>query len=179
MEMLQSGWSPNCYTHTVLIEHLAGSGKYKEVLEIFNKMQEVGVQPDKAACNILVEKCCKTRETWAMTHILQYMKENRLVLCYPFTWKLTLKVASESDVRLRQVNPDFSFEHANKDEIDDCNAINTDIESVIDGRLILDFLRSKNFVAVDYLLSCMMDKNTRLDSGIISTAMKVNSAQCY
>ncbi|CAL5354015.1 unnamed protein product [Camellia sinensis] len=91
----------------------------------------------------------------------------------------TLKVASESDVRLRQVNPDFSFEHANKDEIDDCNAISTDIESVIDGRLILDFLRSKNFVAVDYLLSCMMDKNTRLDSRIISTAIKVNSAQCY
>lgn len=179
-EMLQSGCSPNCYTYTVLMEHLAGSGKYKEVLEIFNKMQEAGVQPDKATCNILVEKCCKTRETWAMTHILQYMKENRFVLRYPVYLEAleTLKVAGESDVLLRQVNPHFSIKRANKDEIDDCNAISTDIESVIDGRLVLDFLRRKNFVAVDYLLSCMMDKNTRLDSRIISTVIEVNSAHC-
>lgn len=179
-EMLQSGCSLNCYTYTVLMEHLAGSGKYKEVLEIFNKMQEAGVQPDKATCNILVEKCCKTRETWAMTHILQYMKENHFVLRYPVYLEAleTLKVASESDVLLRQVNPHFSIERANKDEIDDCNAISTDIESVIDGRLVLHFLRRKNFVAVDYLLSCMMDKNTRLDSWIISTVIEVNSAHC-
>ncbi|KAL7193141.1 hypothetical protein ACSBR2_024867 [Camellia fascicularis] len=179
-EMLQSGCSPNCYTYTVLMEHLAGSGKYKEVLEIFNKMQEAGVQPDKATCNILVEKCCKTRETWAMTHILQYMKENRFVLRYPVYLEAleTLKVAGESDALLRRVNPHFSIKRANKDEIDDCNAISTDIESVIDGRLVLDFLRRKNFVAVDYLLSCMMDKNTRLDSRIISTVIEVNSAHC-
>ncbi|CAL5373102.1 unnamed protein product [Camellia sinensis] len=139
--------------------HKKNECKYKEVLEIFNKMQEAGVQPDKATCNILVEKCCKTRETWAMTHILQYMKENRFVLRYP-------------------LNPHFSIERANKDEIDDCNAISTDIESVIDGRLVLHFLRRKNFVAVDYLLSYMMDKNTLLDSRIISTVIEVNSAHC-
>ncbi|XP_057499569.1 pentatricopeptide repeat-containing protein At2g01390 isoform X1 [Actinidia eriantha] len=178
-EMLQSGCSPNCCTYTVLMEHLASSGKYKEVIEIFNKMQEVGVQPDKATCNILIQKCCKTSETWAMTCILRYMRENSLVLRYPVYLEAlkTLKIAGESDVLLRQVNPHFSIKGGNKDETEEFNEnTTTDINSVIDGGLILDFLRRRNFVAVDCLLAGIVNKNTLLDPRVISTIIEVNSA---
>ncbi|KHN00154.1 Pentatricopeptide repeat-containing protein [Glycine soja] len=65
------------------MDYLIASGKCKEALEIFEKMQEAGAQPDKAACNILIQRCSKVGGTEFMTHILQYMKENRLVLRYP------------------------------------------------------------------------------------------------
>ncbi|KAL6993459.1 hypothetical protein U1Q18_011576 [Sarracenia purpurea var. burkii] len=153
-------------------------GKYKEVIEIFNNMQEAGVQPDKATCNILVEKCCKTRETWAMTHVLQYMKENSLVLRYPVYVKAleSLKIAGESDILLRQVNPHFSVERGDKDGTERCSAIITDINSVIDGGLVVIFLRRRNFIAIDCLLAGMMDKNLWLDAGIISIIIEDNSA---
>ncbi|RZB95405.1 Pentatricopeptide repeat-containing protein [Glycine soja] len=82
-EMISSGVAPNCHTYTVLMDYLIASGKCKEALEIFEKMQEAGAQPDKAACNILIQRCSKVGGTEFMTHILQYMKENRLVLRYP------------------------------------------------------------------------------------------------
>ncbi|XP_059641664.1 pentatricopeptide repeat-containing protein At2g01390 [Cornus florida] len=178
-EMLQSGCSPNCYTYTVLMEHLAGSGKYKAALDIFSKMQESGVLPDKATCNILVEKCCKAGETWAMTQILQYMKENFLVLRYPIYLEAleTLKIAGESHVLLQQVNPHVSTECI-KEETDDFSAATSDVHSTIDRGVILNFLMRKNFVAVDCLLSSMMDKNTPLYSGIISIIIEANSAHC-
>ncbi|KAF6136874.1 hypothetical protein GIB67_018913 [Kingdonia uniflora] len=53
-EMLVSICSPNCYTYTVLMEYIVGSGKFIMAFDIFNKMQEAGVLPDKATCNILV-----------------------------------------------------------------------------------------------------------------------------
>lgn len=179
-EMLQSGFSPNCYTYTVLMEHLADSGKYKEVLEMFNKMQVAGVLPDKATCNILIQKCCETGETWAMNKILQYMKENSLVLRYPVYLESleTLKAAGESDVLLRQVNLHFSTECATKDDINNCDAIVSDINAVVDIGLVLSFLRRKNFLAVDSLLASMMNQNTQLDSKTISTIIEVNSAHC-
>ncbi|KAH1236141.1 Pentatricopeptide repeat-containing protein [Glycine max] len=68
-------------TYTSMMHWL--SRKCKEALEIFEKMQEAGAQPDKAACNILIQRCSKVGGTEFMTHILQYMKENRLVLRYP------------------------------------------------------------------------------------------------
>ncbi|KAF7135702.1 hypothetical protein RHSIM_Rhsim08G0035000 [Rhododendron simsii] len=176
-EMLQSGCSPNCYTYTVLMEHLAGSGKYGEVIEIFNKMQEAGVQPDKATCNILVQKFCKSSETWPITHILQYMKANSLVLRYPVYMEAleTLKMAEESDALLRQVNPHFQIECDKKEKTEDCNAIKTNINSTIDEGLVLYLLRRQNFVAIDCLLAGMMDKNTQLNHRIISSIIELNS----
>ncbi|CAK9158748.1 unnamed protein product [Ilex paraguariensis] len=171
--MLQSGCSPNCYTYTILMDHLAGSGKFNEVLEIFSKMQDTGVQPDKATCNILIEKCCKARETWAMMKILQYMKENSLVLRYPVYREAleTLRVACQSDVLLRQVNRHLSVEHN-----EEFSAPNSDAPSIIDQGLILNLLNRQNFVAVDQLVADMMDKAVKLDSGIASTIIEVNSA---
>ncbi|KAG5245624.1 pentatricopeptide repeat-containing protein [Salix suchowensis] len=147
-EMLESGISPNCHTYTVLMEYLVVSG---------DKMQEAGVQPDKAACNILVERCCKAGETMIMTQILQYMKQNQLVLRYPVYKEAlrTLKDAGESDALLRKVNPHI------------------DTES-FDRGLVLILLRKHNLVAVDHLLAGTMDKNILLDSWIVATIIERN-----
>ncbi|KAK9284731.1 hypothetical protein L1049_023908 [Liquidambar formosana] len=177
-EMLHSGCSPNCYTYTILMEYLAGSGKFKGTFEIFSKMQEAGVLPDKATCNILVDKCCKAGETWLMTQILRYMKENSLVLRYPVYLEAskTLKTAGESDVLLRQVNPHFSIECSSKGEIVGFEATSADVPFMTDRGLILNFMQKQNFVAVDCLLSGMIDKNIQLDSVIVSTIIEVNCA---
>ena len=143
-------------------------------------MQEAGVQPDKAAC-FLIQKCCKTSEPQAITHILQYMKESSLVLRYPEYLEAleTLKISGGSDVLLRQVNPHFSVKGGNKDEMEEFNEnTTTDINSVIDGELVLDFLRRRNFVAVDCLLAGIVNKNIPLDPRVISTIIEVNSAHC-
>ncbi|KAG8091460.1 hypothetical protein GUJ93_ZPchr0012g21497 [Zizania palustris] len=82
-EMVAEGLRPSCKTYTVLIEHLAEVGKFEGSMEIMCKMQEAGVEPDKALCNILVQKCSRAGETSVMTRILQYMKENLIVLRRP------------------------------------------------------------------------------------------------
>ncbi|KAG8384522.1 hypothetical protein BUALT_Bualt04G0126600 [Buddleja alternifolia] len=176
-EMLESGLSPNCYTYTVLMEYLASSGKFSEALEIFNKMQEAGVQPDKATCNILIEICCRAGETWAITKILEYMKENFLVLRYPIYQKAleTFKLAGESDMLLRQVNQHFSIENSN-DEIDKYDEIPLDNDFVIDNGLALNLTNKQNLVAVDSLLADMMNKVVRLESKVVSRIIEVNDS---
>ncbi|KAF5752951.1 hypothetical protein HS088_TW01G00869 [Tripterygium wilfordii] len=61
-EMILIGISPTCHTYTVLMEYLVSAGKCEEAMEIFSKMQEAAVQPDKAACNILIQRCWKVLE---------------------------------------------------------------------------------------------------------------------
>lgn len=155
---------------------LTGLGKYEEALEIFSKMQESGVQPDKAACNILIKKCCKAGETRTIIQILHYMKENRLALRYPvFKEALeTFKVAGENDSLLWQVHPQFSPEFISDD--DAIEFVSTDVEGhlSIDRGLVLILLNKQNLVAIDWLLSGIMDKNIQLDSAIISTIIEVN-----
>lgn len=154
------------------------SGKCKEALEIFYEMQEAKVQPDKAACNILVRKLCESGETWAMTQILLFMKENHLVLRYPVFLEAceALKVAGESNYLLRQVNPHLSDESVSKD--DDFRTTASDIHFTIDEGLILILLKRESLVAVDCLLAGISDKNINLDSSIISTIIKVNCDRC-
>ena len=68
------------------------SGKCKEALEIFSKMQEAKVQPDKAACNILVEKLSKVGETLAMSQICELevlRKENKRLQTHGHSWDIT------------------------------------------------------------------------------------------
>ncbi|KAI4352680.1 hypothetical protein L6164_006906 [Bauhinia variegata] len=178
-EMLQSGCTPNCHTYTVLMEYLIGSGKCQEALEMFEKVQEVGIQPDKAACNILIERCSKVGGTTAMSQILQYMKENRLVLRYPvFKEALeALKFAGESDNLLRQVNPHFSVECVNTKEANDCVTVATDSPIDIDKGLLVIFLKKRNLVAVDCLLEGIMDKKVSLDHEVISTIIEANCSR--
>ncbi|XP_021274891.1 pentatricopeptide repeat-containing protein At2g01390 [Herrania umbratica] len=179
-EMLQSGISPNCHTYTVLMEYLFGAGKYEEALEIFNKMQEAGVKPDKAACNILVEKCCKAGETRAMTQILQYMKENYLVLRYPIFLEAleTFKVAGESNVLLREVHPHISVECIGNETEAEYTGNASEAPLSFDRGLMWALLKKQNLLATDSLLTELMDKNIRLDSEMISTIIDINCNHC-
>lgn len=172
-DMLECGCPPNCYTYTVLMDHLAGSGKYKEVLEIFNKMQETNVYPDKATCNILVDKCCNSGEIWAMVQILQYMKDNRLVLRYPVYLQAleTLKIAGESDVLLRQVNPHFENQCINDETL-------KFVAITPDTRLVKYLFMKKNFVAVDHLIAEANKKSLQLDPSIVSDIIVLNCSHC-
>lgn len=154
-------------------------GKFNEVMEIFSKMQEAGVPPDKAACNILVEKCCSAGETRALTKILEYMKENSLVLrktLYLEAQKLLSNVG-ESDGLLKQVNPHLSAECIHEDEVHNLDVTTIETYS-IEEALISDMLTKKKFVVVDYLLSEMMERNFQLHSEIISTIVEVYCTHC-
>ncbi|XP_071736282.1 pentatricopeptide repeat-containing protein At2g01390-like isoform X2 [Rutidosis leptorrhynchoides] len=169
-EMIRSGCPPNCFTYTVLMEHLASCGKFEEVLDIFIKMQEAGVQPDKATCNILVENCSKTGETWLMTKILQYMKENSLVLRQPIYTKAleTLRNAGQSDVLLKDSNRHLSTHHMKAEP-----AIRTIYDTNnLDELLVLYLLNREHFVGVDFLLAQMMDKKVFLTREIISSVIE-------
>ncbi|KAL7154694.1 hypothetical protein ABFS83_03G018300 [Erythranthe nasuta] len=174
-EMLESGVKPNCYTYTVLMEYLASSGKFDEALEIFDKMQEASVQPDKAACNILIEISCKTGETRAMTKILDYMKDNFFVLRYRIYQKAleAFKIAGESDMLLRQVNRHFSAE---KNLNDEPEKYDLDNDFALENSLVLNLLNKRSLVGVDSLLSDMAEKGVRLESGVVSKVIEVNSA---
>lgn len=151
-------------------------GKYEEALQIFSKMQEAGTQPDKAACNILVEKCSKAGETKALTLILQHMKESRLVLRYPVFLEAleALKSSGKSTVLLREVNPHFSIECISKEEAFEIKPRASDASFGIDRGLLLIFLKKRNLVAIDRLLTGIMDKKVQLDSAIISAIIKEN-----
>ncbi|XP_027342553.1 pentatricopeptide repeat-containing protein At2g01390 [Abrus precatorius] len=179
-EMLRSGVAPNCHTYTILMEYLIGSGKCKEALEIFEKMQEAGVQPDKAACNILIERCSKVGGTMFMTQILQYMKENHLVLRYPvFVEALeALKIVGESDTLLRKVNPQFYMDCSIRKKSNDSVTVAADSPPNIDKELLFVLLKNKNVIAIDRLLEGMMDKKISLDCQDVSTIIEVNCSNC-
>lgn len=152
-------------------------GKCNEAFEIFEKMQDAGVQPDKAACNILIEKCSKVGGTVFMTQILQYMKENRLVLRYPvFVEALeALKVAGESDTILKQVNPHFYMNGSLRRKANDSITVVADSSATdIDKELLFVLLKNRNGVAIDRLLQGMMDKKIPLDNKVVSTIIEVN-----
>ncbi|CAI0429270.1 unnamed protein product [Linum tenue] len=166
-EMLEVGITPNCHTYTVLMEHLVVAGKYQEALNIFNTMQEAGVQPDKAACNILIQKCCAKGETKTVIPILNYMKENRIVLRYSVFLEAskTLQVAGESEALLRLVNP-----HC----FDEASVSTTSADDLIDRGLVNFLLTKKSLIAVDRLLTYMMDKNMLLDAWTVSYVVEKN-----
>ena len=155
-------------------------GKCKDALEIFEKMQEAGVQPDKAACNILIERCAKVGGTVFMTHILQYMKDNRLVLRYPvFVEALeAIKVAGETDALLRQVNRHFYVDCSISRKENDSNTVDADSPTNLDKELLFVLLKKRNLVAIDHLLAGMMDKKIPLDHKVISTVIEVNCGYC-
>ncbi|KAL2342343.1 hypothetical protein Fmac_003628 [Flemingia macrophylla] len=179
-DMISSRVAPNCHTYTVLMDYLIGSGKCKEALEIFEKMQEAGAQPDKAACNILIERCSKVGGTEFMTHILRYMKENRLVLRYPvFVEALeALKIAGESDTLLRQVNPQFYMDGSIRKSASDGIAVAADSPANTDKELLSALLKNRNVVAIDHLLTGMMDKKISVDHKVVTTIIEINCSHC-
>ncbi|KAL3525772.1 hypothetical protein ACH5RR_014144 [Cinchona calisaya] len=179
-EMLDVGCEPNCYTYTVLMEHLANAGRFKEVMEIFNKIPEAGVPPDKATCNILIGKCCKAKEIEAMQKILEYMRKHALVLRIAVYSEAleTLRAAGENDALLRQVNHHLAMENFEKVETDKFMGVCADDISGIDRALVLLLLSKQNLVAIDCLLADLTDKGVKLDSGVISLLIQINSSNC-
>jgi pentatricopeptide repeat protein len=166
----------------VLVSSFDFAGKCEEALDIFFKMQEIGVQPDKAACNILIAKALKFGETSFMTRVLVYMKENGVVLRYPiFVEALeTLKAAGESDDLLREVNSHISVESLCSSDIDETpTAEVNDTKNSDDSRVISSVLLMKqNLVAVDILLNQMRDRNIKLDSFVVSAIIETNCDRC-
>ncbi|CAL5326327.1 unnamed protein product [Camellia sinensis] len=167
-EMKTRCCDPTVVSFTAYMKVLFDHNRVKEATKVYKEMLQSGCSPNCYTYTVLMEHLAGSDPFTGTALSFCHLEANT---------KKFLRFLTKCK-KLGQVNPHFSIERANKDEIDDCNAISTDIESVIDGRLVLHFLRRKNFVAVDYLLSYMMDKNTRLDSRIISTVIEVNSAHC-
>lgn len=140
-------------------------------------MQDAGVYPDKAACNILIQKCCKSGEKLVMAQILEYMKEKRLVLRYPVFVEAheTLKSCSVSDTLLRQVNPHIETESVSKGKvIMDVSTSSKIIPPNVDCELVEILLKEDKLIAVDHILIGMVEKNIQLDSSIILSIIEVN-----
>uniref|UniRef100_A0A0R0IMN7 Pentacotripeptide-repeat region of PRORP domain-containing protein n=1 Tax=Glycine max TaxID=3847 RepID=A0A0R0IMN7_SOYBN len=159
-EMISSGVAPNCHTYTVLMDYLIASGKCKEALEIFEKMQEAGAQPDKAACNILIQRCSKVGGTEFMTHILHF------------------KISGETDTLLRQVNPQFYMDCSTRKDASNSITVAADCPTNIDNELLFVLLKNRNVVAIDHLLTGMMDKKIYLEHKVVSTIIEVNCSHC-
>lgn len=151
-------------------------GKCKEALDIFHKMQDAGVYPDKAACNILIQKCCKSEEILVMTQILEYMKEKCLVLRYPVFVEAheTFKNCSVGDTLLKQVNPHIKIESVSKDKVMNVGTSSQIIPPNVDDELVAILLKEDKLTAVDHILIGTIDKNIQLDSSIISSIIEVN-----
>uniref|UniRef100_A0A0E0B9E6 Pentacotripeptide-repeat region of PRORP domain-containing protein n=1 Tax=Oryza glumipatula TaxID=40148 RepID=A0A0E0B9E6_9ORYZ len=173
-EMVAEGLRPSCKTYTVLIEHLANVGKFESTMEIMDKMQEAGVEPDKALCNILVQKCSRAGETSVMTRILQYMKENFIVLRRPIFLEAleALKANGESDNLLREVNPHLAFEGI------ECDPAFTDLGYITVRSTILYLLASRNWSAVEHMINEMTPKNIKVESHILSDIIQASCANC-
>lgn len=178
-ELLRSGCSPNCHTYTVLMAYLIDSGKTEEALGLFSRMKDTGVEPDKAMCNILVEKCSKAGATYAVIQVLRFMRENKLVLRYPVFLEAheALKKAGKSDHLLRQVNSHIFIQDTGAGEITDTMQAALDPNCVIDGGLLLVFLRKRNFCGLDCLLTQLAKKNVKIESWPISTAIEESCAK--
>lgn len=131
-----------------------------------DEMQEAGIQPDKAACNILVQKCSKAGETSAMNQVLQYMKEHFIVLRRPtFLEALeALKNNGESDCLLREVNPHLSLEGIDNDiDINNSNSY-----SIIDRGIVLYLLSTRNWIALEHILGETACRDINIDPHILS-----------
>ncbi|PPD88839.1 hypothetical protein GOBAR_DD14245 [Gossypium barbadense] len=197
-EMLQSGISPNCHTYTVLMEYLFGAGmnvlfmilplvhlrdfkaSTKKPLRFSAKCKKPELSLTKLHAIFLVEKCCKAGETWPIIQILQYMKENHLVLQYPiFLLALeTFKAAGERDALLRQVHPHISVECIDNERVVEYKGNDFEDPSSLDRGLVWVLLKKQNLQAVDSLLTELMDKNIKLDSELMSAIVHVNCGHC-
>lgn len=140
-------------------------------------MQEAGIEPDKAACNILIQKCSKAGETVAMRSILQYMKEHSIVLRHAVFMEAleVLKQKNESDHLLREVNPHLSSEGIN-DELDFQTIYSCNL-SFIDRGIIINLLAKQNLIAVEHILRWMINRQIELDTELITTIIHVSCAQ--
>lgn len=175
-EMMEVGIKPNCWTYTVLIEYLAGVGKFEAAFDIMNEMIESGFPPDKATCNILAQKSSIASNTSAIRQVLQYMKDNSIVLRRPVFLQAAeaFKSYSEIDHLLREVNPHLAFEGIAKEP--NSEPAIYEIGYIIDRELIFNLLARSNFLAVDHMLNGMISNGTIIDSELLSIVIEINVA---
>ena len=138
-------------------------------------MQEAGISPDKATCNILVQKCSKSGNTSAITHVLQYMQDNSIVLRRPVFLEAleAFKISGKVTHLLREVNPHLAFEGIEEDI--DLEPTSTDICYIIDRELVINLLAKRNFIAIEHILTGMISKEIQLDPELLSA---VSQASC-
>lgn len=139
-------------------------------------MQESGIPPDKATCNILVQKCCLAGNSSAVTHVLHYMKDNSIVLRRPVFLEAleAFKNYGEIDHLLRDVNPHLASEGI--EEEFDFKPTSNDICYIIDRELVINLLARRNFVAVEHILNALTHKDKQLDSELLSSVVQANCA---
>ncbi|ONK59867.1 uncharacterized protein A4U43_C08F11780 [Asparagus officinalis] len=158
------------------MEYLAGAGKFDAAFEIMSKMLEAGIPPDKATCNILVQKCSVARNTSAIAHVLQYMKDSSIVLRRPIFLEAleAFKDSGKINHLLREVNPHLAFEGI-EEEID--SRMNSDnILYTIDRELVINLLAKKNFIAIERILNDKINNEIQLDSGLMSSVVQAYCA---
>lgn len=135
-------------------------------------MQEAGIEPDKALCNILVQKCSRAGETSVMTRILQYMKKHFIVLRRPIFLEAleTLKASGNSDELIREVNPHLAFEGI------ECDPIFSEQGYITDRSTILYLLTAKNWTAIEEMISVMGQNNVKMETHILSDVIEASCA---
>lgn len=139
-----------------------------------SEMQEAGIEPDKALCNILVQKCSRAGETSVVTHILQYMKKHFIVLRRPIFLEAleALKASGNSDELLREVNPHLAYEGI------ECDPIFSDQGYITNRSTILYLLTSKNWTAIEEMVSGMGPNNVKMETHILSDVIEASCANC-
>lgn len=139
------------------------------------EMQEAGIYPDKATCNILVQKSSEAGETSILVHVLHYMKGRNHVLRRPVFLEAlrTLKTTCVSDIDLLlAVNPHLALEGI---ENDISSSEISDIAASTDKGILFNLLAMKNFNGIEAMLKEMQLKNTKLDINILSAIIQISS----
>lgn len=139
-----------------------------------DKMIEACVQPDKALCNVLVQKCSRAGETSVMSRILQYMKEHYIVLRRPVFLEAleALQASGDSDELLREVNPHLSYEGIEYDPI------LSDQGYLTDRSTIIYLMSAKKWSAIEEMINQMAPKNVKMENHILADVIEASCADC-
>jgi len=137
-----------------------------------DKMKEACVQPDKALCNILVQKCSRAGETSVLTCILRYMKDHFIVLRRPIFLEAleALKASGDNDELLREVNPHLSYEGIENDPI------LSDQGYLTDRSIILYLMSANKWSAIEQMVNQMAPKNVKMETHILSDVIEASCA---
>lgn len=154
-------------------------GKYKALVDVFDKMQEAGVEPDKATCNILIHKCSLAGEIMVLNHVLSYMKTTSLVLRYPVYVEAAecFKKSGESDLVLRQIHGHITHDFVREEKVD--KLMDGDAYQTADRGLVEMFLRKENVAGLDSILSNMMKFEGQLNSECLEKIIELNCANSH
>lgn len=84
------------------------------------------------------------------------------------------KSSGKIDHLLLEVNPHLAFEGIEEDI--DLEPTSTEICYTINGELVFNLLAKRNFIAVEHILTGIINKETQLDSELLSAVIQANYA---